>query len=469
MRTGRLFRTGLLNIAALLSFLLLAFPLGSRTLVTGGGDLKIVWVALLVFFPSLVSVLFYVRQDRQEPEPAGYIVYAFLSGMAAAALFAVPLWRHIFRVEEWIHASFSLFLLGSLLVLAPAVSLLLYAVLRYGFLPLREFDEPVDGMVYGAVAGAGLAFVLSMHHLLTRPDCTVFVIVYVATSHILIYSAVGALIGYFLGRSKFCGKRIDLDSLLAVLVGTLLLAVYHVLDGFIFLSGWEHAFWVSFVLTLAYALLVLVFGVIRMRRLISQERREVAFTCPKLDTRTSLAAGLLLLAGLLTSAQGMRGHIFSSPEHGFSFSYPHSLSQLPFRNPVGQARVLAGNMRTLFAREGGADLPVYVSVRVFSGQAQEDMPELIRFVSALETESLTVEDTSIGGVKATRIAYSYLSGAGNPSQRFPRLIQVLADLVQRDGFILVFIYGAEAGDFERGEAAYERLLQTVRWDTPTGE
>jgi RsiW-degrading membrane proteinase PrsW (M82 family) len=469
MRISRLFRTGLLNIIFLLGFLLLAFLLGGRVLLTGGGGLKFIWMVLLVFVPSLVSVLFYFLQDRHEPEPAGYIAYAFLSGMAAAALALIPLWRYVFKVEEWIHASTSLFLLGSLLVLAPAVSLLLYGILRYGFLPLREFDEPVDGMVYGAVAGVGLAFVVSLNHLLSRPDCTVFVIAYVSTSHILVYSAVGALIGYFLGRSKFCGNRIDVYALFAVLLGTLLLAVYHLLNEFIFLSGWEHAFWISFFLTLAYALLVLLFGVIRMHRLVSQGSQAAAITCPKLDTWTSFMAVLLLLAGFLVSAQGMKGRTFASPEHGFSFTYPHSLSQLPFRNPVGQARILAANMKTLFAREGGSELPVYVSVRVYVGPTREETPELIQFVSALETESLTVEDSSIGGEKATRIVYSYLRETESPRRRFPRLIQVQADLVQRDGRILVFIYGAEAGVFERGEAVYERLLQTVRWGTPKGE
>jgi hypothetical protein len=93
----------------------------------------------------------------------------------------------------------------------------------------------------------------------------------------------------------------------------------------------------------------------------------------------------------------------------------------------------------------------------------------MQFVSALETESLVVEDSRISGEDATRIAYSYLLAPEGPHQRFPRLMNVLADLVPREDRILVFLFGAEAGDFERGAAVYEQLLRTVRWSAPAGE
>ncbi|MGB2907902.1 MAG: PrsW family glutamic-type intramembrane protease [Candidatus Aminicenantaceae bacterium] len=464
MQTRRIVRTGILNILFLLGFLLLMFVVGNRVLLIGSGNLKLLLMVLLVFIPSLVSMMFYYLQDRAEPEPVVYVVYAFLAGMAAAALGAIPLWHYVFRIREWIFASSDLFIAGSFLVLAPVASLLLYVVLRYGFYPLEEFDEPVDGMVYGAVAGVGMAFTLSVHHLISRPDCTLFVIAHVSTTHILIYSAVGALIGYVMGRTKFCRRHVDSHSLFALFLGCVLLGVYHMVNDFIFVSGFEAAYWLSFALTLIYALLVLGYGVLMMRRLSSQGQGQEGYVCPKADILTILFAVVLLLAAGVVSDQGLKGTVFHDPDTGISFRYSHALSRMPFGTLVGPGRLLAGRTKTLFAREGSTDLPVYVAAMTYAPLPGEGVPELMRFVEVMETESMTVEDTRIGGKKGMRLSYSFIRQNEDENDVFPRLIQVHTDLIPLDGPVLVFIYRASAEHFSQGLPLYEEILNSVRWD-----
>ena len=58
-------------------------------------------------------------------------------------------------------------------------------MIRLGFYPSSEFDEPVDGMVYGAFAGSGFAALTSLAYLIGRVDFTVFGIGYTASTQIL--------------------------------------------------------------------------------------------------------------------------------------------------------------------------------------------------------------------------------------------------------------------------------------------
>ena len=123
----------------------------------------------------------------------------------------------VFRIQDWIYVSSRSFFSGDFFSgcsFGGGQACIL--VVRYVFYPLKEFDEPVDGMVYGAVTGVGLAFVITFHHLVTRPDCTLFVIASVATAYTLIYSAVGSLMGYLLGKVKFGRKQLETYALFSL-------------------------------------------------------------------------------------------------------------------------------------------------------------------------------------------------------------------------------------------------------------
>ncbi len=463
MGSRNIFRTGILNIVFLLGFLLLMYLAGGRVLLSSGENLKFILLVLLVLVPSLISMLFYYLQDLVRPEPVGTVIYAFFAGMGAAALGVIPLWQLVFRIPEWIYATPALFVLGGFLVLAPIVSIILYAVLRYGFLSLPQFDEPVDGMVYGAAAGVGAAFAVSIHHLINRPDCTLFVIAYVATTHILIYSAVGALIGYRLARSKFCNRNIDLNALGALILGIGLLGVYHLVNEIIFMAGFANAFWLSFFLTLLYSLSVLSYGALMMRRLASRKAESGLFKCPKFDALTTVFIIILLASGQFISLKGQAGRIYQNSEYGFSFRYPHTFFHHPFGSPEGTVSILARRFQIVFTKQGGSDLPVSLSVFTAPLKDGEGMPELMQFVEAGETESMNVENRKVSGENATRITYSYILESEDIREPFPRLIQAYVDLFPRGNYFVVFVYRASAEYFSQGQDMYAKLLRSVRW------
>lgn len=114
--------------------------------------------AILALIP-LAGVLFAIRLvDRWEPEPRGLVIFALAWGAIASVAIALG----VDLVFQWIFGPPDTYPaeVFSTVVKAPIVEefakglgiLILYATAR------RAFDGPVDGIVYGALIGAGFAF-----------------------------------------------------------------------------------------------------------------------------------------------------------------------------------------------------------------------------------------------------------------------------------------------------------------------
>lgn len=163
VQSGRVRRDNTVLVLAVLGYSLLsliALAVGVYLLsFLGGGALIVAGILAVV---PLIIVLIGIRWiDRWEPEPRGALVFAFLWGAAASVAIALifDLGLQIIAAVVGVGDGFwSLFL--SLVVQAPIVEevgkgfglLLLFWVIR------RQFDGPVDGVVYGAMIAVGFAF-----------------------------------------------------------------------------------------------------------------------------------------------------------------------------------------------------------------------------------------------------------------------------------------------------------------------
>jgi RsiW-degrading membrane proteinase PrsW (M82 family) len=121
----------------------------------------ILLIALLgALIPTTVYVLFVWWLDRYEKEPVWLLVTAFLWGAVPAAILAV-LFEIIFDLplsalgEESLAAN-----LISASISAPLVEESVKGIALIGLVLLfrREFDDVLDGIVYGAMIGLGFAF-----------------------------------------------------------------------------------------------------------------------------------------------------------------------------------------------------------------------------------------------------------------------------------------------------------------------
>lgn len=177
---------------------------------------------VLAVIPAIIWLSIFHAQDRAEPEPRHFVIgVAVLSGLLAAAI-GQPLLNGFFRIESWIHHDSATELLGSVLVVGVVQELLKFAAVRFSIWHSNEFDQRIDGVLYGTAAGVGYATLLNLSAVLASDgfaDIGAGVVRIVITA--LAHGAVGGLIGYFLSRARFDHEPVwwlPLGVLLAALI-----------------------------------------------------------------------------------------------------------------------------------------------------------------------------------------------------------------------------------------------------------
>jgi RsiW-degrading membrane proteinase PrsW (M82 family) len=461
MKAKRILRSGLLNNFFQVAFLAAMYIVGRTSPLGGGPTSRFLILATLVFVPSIIWSLFFYFQDRYAPEPLPGIVASFISGMAAASLGVIPLFTVLFRIPEWIYASFPLFVLGSFFIKAAITCILLYIVLRYGFLPLKEFDESIDGMVYGAITGTGFAFVYTLHYLAGHPSFTIYVIAFTATVNVLIYSSVGSLMGYMIGRAKFQRTNIVVSSLSAMSLGILLLGIYHLISELFFVSGISHAFWLCFFSVFIYSLVIFAFCYRKIRKISEKISPGPDMPAPKYNFLTTLYIIFLFCLAALIAHQGLLGKTFKNSDLGLSFRYPHTLLTATLTGFVQRSTVQKLFPKILLSAENSS--PSFsLTIKAHPNDLHGKAPDPLQYVESVTPTSFLVENIIINGKKVYRIAYSYLDKNQARNKLFPNFIEVYTDIIITEKHIFSFTYKAESSQFMDGLVVYTNILKSLQ-------
>jgi RsiW-degrading membrane proteinase PrsW (M82 family) len=462
MKAKRTLRSGLLNSFFQVAFLAAMYAVGRFSHLGGGPTSRFLILATLVLIPSIIWALFFYFQDRYSPEPLPDIIASFIAGMAAASLGVIPLFTVLFRTPEWIYASIPLFVLGSFFIKASMACILIYIVLRYGFLPLKEFDEPVDGMVYGAITGTGFAFVYTLHYLLGHPSFTLYVIAFTATVNVLIYSSVGSLMGFLIGKAKFQRTNIVVSSLSAMSLGILLLGIYHLISELFFVSGISHAFWFCFISVLIYSLVILVFCYRKIRKISEKIAPDTDMLVPKYNFLTSLYIFCLFCLAVVIAHLGLLGKTFESSDYGLSFRYPHTLSTSRLTGFSQRPTVPKHFAKILLSAENSS--PSFsLTIKAHPNDLRGKEPDPLQYVEPVSPTSFMVENIVISGKKAYRVAYSYIEKNQSNETLFPRFFKVYTDILITEKSIFTFTYKSESPQFKEGLAVYNNILKSLEW------
>ena len=157
---------------------------------------------VLALVPAVLWLSVFYAQDRREPEPRSFVLLVALLGGLLAAAIGQPVLNDLFNVPSWIGRDTLTEILGSILVVGFTQEFLKYAAVRYSIYYSREFDQRIDGVIYGSAAGLGYAAMLNMIMVVSSGgvDLDSGVIRIVVTQ--LVHGSLGALTGYFLGRNK---------------------------------------------------------------------------------------------------------------------------------------------------------------------------------------------------------------------------------------------------------------------------
>lgn len=163
---------------------------------------ELIYAVIAGMVPSLVWLVFWTREDRDQPEPRSLLVGCFLAGMLAV-LFAIPAERYVAalvadptRQYIWWAA------IEEVLKLIAIVAVALHA---------NSNDEPIDAMIYCIAVALGFA-ALENTFFIMQPLSSNDVATGIITSNMrfigatLVHTISSALIGFGLGLAYYRSK-----------------------------------------------------------------------------------------------------------------------------------------------------------------------------------------------------------------------------------------------------------------------
>jgi protease PrsW len=214
--------TKFLLVAGLVGFVVIAWLI---ELIAGLHDpvnLGPLLAALMAGIPALLWLGFFYLMDRHEPEPKQLVVGVCVLGcLIAGPLSDFVQYQAVPPVGLEAHGLSVLSLdrvLYAVLVVGLAQELCKYVVVRYTVYMSREFDEPMDGIVYMMACGTGFAVWVNYHRLLGQNEQ-----VYLSTGAAeavvttLAHASFAGALGYVMGRAKFSRHSAPVRGILLML------------------------------------------------------------------------------------------------------------------------------------------------------------------------------------------------------------------------------------------------------------
>lgn len=158
---------------------------------------------VLALVPAAIWLAVFYLQDRAEPEPKGYLLGVFFLAALLASAIGQPLINNVFGVNRWVGDSLALKFVAGIFIVGIVQEFLKYATVRYSIFNSQEFDERVDGIIYGAAAGLGYATMLNIAYVIGNGGVDLGVGAVRVAVLALAHASFAGVTGYFLGRAKF--------------------------------------------------------------------------------------------------------------------------------------------------------------------------------------------------------------------------------------------------------------------------
>jgi RsiW-degrading membrane proteinase PrsW (M82 family) len=172
------------------------------------GPARIVVGLLLAVVPSALWLVFFYQQDRLEPEPKIKVASVFVLALLLTQAVALPIARDVLRVSDWATADTLTSLLASTLILGPLYQGVAYAAVRAVVYNTPEFDERMDGIVYGTVAGLGVATLLNLRFVLDNAGVALGPGIIRAVTTALALASFSGVMGYFMAEARFTHRPV---------------------------------------------------------------------------------------------------------------------------------------------------------------------------------------------------------------------------------------------------------------------
>ena len=164
---------------------------------------------LATILPSVLIILYFVKSDRFK-EPTREIIKVFFFGV----LIIIPayflntylslFWQNNTKVSEALISSF--------LTAAPVEEGLKLSILYYFVYKMKDFNEPMDGIVYGVCVSLGFATLENFYYVYLLAEyfntTSMSLAILRAFSAVPAHAVFGVFMGYFFMKYSFIKKVI---------------------------------------------------------------------------------------------------------------------------------------------------------------------------------------------------------------------------------------------------------------------
>ncbi len=161
---------------------------------------------LLTALPSILIIIFFVKSDKFK-EPPGEIIKVFFYGI----LITIPAYiLNTFLSGVWYETKLSEDLISSFFTAAPVEEGLKLSILYFFVYKMKDFNEPIDGIVYGVCASLGFATLENFYYVYLLADyyetSSVTLAFLRSFSAVPAHAAFGMFMGYFFMKYVFVKK-----------------------------------------------------------------------------------------------------------------------------------------------------------------------------------------------------------------------------------------------------------------------
>lgn len=216
--------------------------------------------------PGLALLSYFYLRNQMETEPRKTLLQAFIMG--ALITFPIMFIQYVLK-EEGLYSNFPF----SEVIFTSTIEEVFKWLVIFAFIYNHvEFDDPYDGLLYGASVSLGFATIENVIYLLTFGiDTAIVRALLPVSSHALF----GVAMGYYYGKSKFAKDDKQKEYLFLALIGPIIL---HIIYNSILTI---HGYWIYLMIPF---MLYLWWGALRkvklahehlIRHLIEQKKIEI--------------------------------------------------------------------------------------------------------------------------------------------------------------------------------------------------
>ncbi|MES2773231.1 MAG: PrsW family glutamic-type intramembrane protease [Bacteroidota bacterium] len=187
------------------------------------------WPSLLAIAlaPGVAIILYIYWRDRHDREPLRHLFICFILGIASAVM-AVLIDKGLapIQTEMTVPGSIGDKLFTAFIMAAVVEELCKFFMCRVYAYPKKDFNEPLDGIVYMVMVAMGFATIENVLYVFANPETGMQVGVLRMFLAVPGHACWGVIVGYFMGLAKFKPKNKFLYICIGLFCGILLHGTY---------------------------------------------------------------------------------------------------------------------------------------------------------------------------------------------------------------------------------------------------